>query len=361
MKKALKYIFGGLLVLSLLLVGVVALWDPPARALTDLQVELTPERVARGTYLAESVLECANCHTRSDYGRLWSPPVGPVGGGGDCFEEAYGRLYGAGPSVICIPNITPHPEAGVGAWTDDELARAIREGVDRDGKAMYSWMRFYAYRNLSDEDTYALVAWMRSLEPVADVAPETRHSFLNRFLTSTLPKPVEEPVPHPDPSDPMATGEYLAKVAGCQSCHTPFDTTHSEVGSQEFSGGDPLITTHGPVFAANLTPHPTGLIYTTVDGFKARMRVGAAEPPPGPTNVQTVMPWQTYAGMSDADLEAIFTWLRAQNPVERRVLTFPDPASYADSEEPEVRCADIPKIHAETGVWPESWRPCTPS
>ena len=54
---------------------------------------------------------------------------------------------------------------GIGNWTDGEVIRAIREGVSRDGQALFPLMPYAGFRHMSDEDVYALVAYLRTLPP----------------------------------------------------------------------------------------------------------------------------------------------------------------------------------------------------
>src|SRR2546426_12264867 len=96
------------------------------RPLTDRKFERTPERFARGQYLVEGIGEGFACHGPSDVKRPGWPPIpGKEGSGFDYTTWGY-------PGQIA-PNITPDRETGVRNWTDDMLARAIREGVGHDG------------------------------------------------------------------------------------------------------------------------------------------------------------------------------------------------------------------------------------
>ncbi|MGB2605790.1 MAG: hypothetical protein WBC78_19460 [Candidatus Sulfotelmatobacter sp.] len=104
---------------------------PRTRPLTDRRFESTPERLARGHYLANAVSGCIYCHSEHD----WKAPGGPVVesklGAGQIFPVA--DL----PGTVVAPNITPDTATGAGAWSDDQLARAIREGIRHDGKTLF--------------------------------------------------------------------------------------------------------------------------------------------------------------------------------------------------------------------------------
>ena len=351
----------GLLVFGAALAMLVFLYPVSARPLGDLKVELTEERVARGTYLAEHVLECAGCHTKSDHSRFASPPTGPKGGGGDCFEEA----YAPGDSVICVPNITPHADAGVGGWTDDELARAIRDGVDRDGELLYALMRTNAFQHLSDEDVYSLIAWIRSLDPVAEPAPETDLHPVARFLSAVVQhQPVVGPVPHPNPADRVATGRYLTRIGGCFDCHTMYSPMHGPVLEEEMAGGEVFATTMGPVRASNLTPHPTSNLPKSLAAFVARFRgAGGADVAVGPGG-QTVMPWLDMAGMDVEDLYAIYAYLQTVPAFARPVIAYvgavgavADGGVYAPGPETPT-CGDVRARVRDGRPWPQLFRSC---
>jgi hypothetical protein len=62
-------------------------------------------------------------------------------------------------------NITPHPEQGLGGWTDDEMKRVITQAISRDGRQLLPAMPFYYYKNISEEDLDALIAYLQSIPP----------------------------------------------------------------------------------------------------------------------------------------------------------------------------------------------------
>ncbi|WP_043835266.1 c-type cytochrome [Muricoccus aerilatus] len=112
--------------------------------------------VARGRYVAGPLGHCVECHTPMGEGgrRDWSK----VGGGGQTFEGPWG--------VSVARNITPHPEAGIGRWSDAEIIRAITQGVSADGRHLFPPMGYAYYAGASEADLRDLVAYLRSLPPV---------------------------------------------------------------------------------------------------------------------------------------------------------------------------------------------------
>src|SRR5581483_5019317 len=118
---------------------------PKARPLTSRTFEATPVRLARGKYLVESVTGCFDCHSPKD----WKGPGAPAVAG----KEGSGRQWTAEELPwIVAPNITPDKQTGAGNWTDDMLARAIREGIGHDGRALFPIMPYGKYKEMSDED-----------------------------------------------------------------------------------------------------------------------------------------------------------------------------------------------------------------
>jgi hypothetical protein len=136
-------------------------------------------------------------------------------------------------------------------------------------------------------------------------------------------------VPEPDRNDKVAYGKYLARVAGCQSCHTPVDKQHQPLPGQDFSGGQEFPGPWGALRSANLTPHATGLGDRTeaqfVGMFKA-FDMPVADLPTVTPDKNTVMPWLTYSKMTEADLGAIYAFLKTVPAIERVVEKRPAPA-----------------------------------
>src|SRR6516162_7433283 len=135
---------------------------PNARALTDRKFESTPQRLERGKYLASG---CIYCHSPHD----WNAPSTPIQAGmeGSGEQEPYLDL----PGKIIAPNLTPDKETGAGTWTDDMFARAIREGIGHDGRALFPLMPYQNFREFSDEDIASLVVYLKSLLPEQRTSP----------------------------------------------------------------------------------------------------------------------------------------------------------------------------------------------
>ncbi len=121
------------------------------RPLYEITADTSAEGQERGTYLMEQAMSCTDaCHASAD---------GNLSG----FVEEVNE--GPIAAVFAVPNLTPDVETGLGSWMDAEIARAIREGVDKDGVAL-EIMPSSHYTALSDEDVAAIVGYLRDLEPV---------------------------------------------------------------------------------------------------------------------------------------------------------------------------------------------------
>jgi mono/diheme cytochrome c family protein len=118
--------------------------------------------VRRGAYLA-TIGHCMECHSTFSRGSL--DFVNGLGAGGRRFapDEVHG--FGEDWKGAVAPNITSHPVKGIGAWTDDEIKRAITKGIARDGRKLQAPMAFAWYAGMKDEDVSAIVAWLRTVPP----------------------------------------------------------------------------------------------------------------------------------------------------------------------------------------------------
>ena len=272
--------------------------QPRSRPLDSRVYEPTSERLERGRYLAEHVLQCFICHSERDASLPGAPPVEARKGAGVVFSESEGRL-------IVAANITPDLETGAGSWTDDMLARAIREGIGHDGRALHPSMWYGSFAALSDEDLAAVVVYLRSIPAVRNSLPRTRLPDEERARIAAEPRPITEPVPGPTPGDALARGRYLVNVADCGGCHTSW---YSKRMPGLFAGGNRIERRYGSAFSTNITHHASGVGYPA-DAFTAVVRSGKGG------SLSALMPWVAFKGMTDADLEAIHLALGTLQPV----------------------------------------------
>ena len=302
--------------LSLVLVGGGYLYLfvilPRDLPVPDLAIELTPERVERGTYLATAVYGCAYCHSERDWTLYGGPPKpGTIGKGGERFDQSLG-LSG----MIVSPNITPY---ALGDWSDGEVYRAIVSGLHKDGYAFFPIMPFDVYLYLPEEDLYALVAWVRSLEPIAHDTPPRDPSLMMQFVGNIRALPADPWVI--DDSDPVQRGERMAVIAGCRFCHTPADERAQALPGMTLAGGLGMVANGVTVYSANITPDiETGIGRWSEADFIRRfksfegLRISAET-----VGFQTQHAWTEYAQMTESDLADIYAYLMAQPAVSNRV------------------------------------------
>jgi hypothetical protein len=321
-------------IVGIVVLGVVALaavgagwlmWKKPAqRPAPELRVEITPERVARGKYLVRHVGICLDCHSART--GQWGLPFDLTR------EGAYGLVWDEKmhfPGRVAAANLTPDLETGLGVWSDGEVIRAIREGVDRNGKALFPIMPYGHYRTMSDDDVTAIVAYLRTLKPIRYERPEKSLDMPLPIVEKFLPQPLQASVLAPGKSDHLAYGRYLTTIAACAECHTPEDDRGRPLPGMEYAGGWEMHMPGFRVVTANITPHPdTFMGQATKEEFIGRFRAFAGftpeTAPEASKGRNTVMPWIAYSGMTDEDLGAIYDYLKTVKPIANKVNPFPD-------------------------------------
>lgn len=284
------------------------------RTLTDRKFEVTQQRLARGKYLVDSVMGCFGCHTDTDWSKPGAPPTAGREGSGHVWADQ-------DLPWLVAPNITPDKETGAGNWSDDTLARAIREGIGHDGRALFPLMPHPHYREMSDEDLASVIVYVRSVPAVRNQLATTKLPFPLNFLIQNAPQPISGSVPAPDNSTPVARGAYLVKMADCVDCHTPQERG-KPVPGMEFGGGFLFHEPNGDVVSSNITPAPSGIGYYTEDTFIQAMRTGRV----GARQLHASMPWYYFGKMTDDDLRSIFAYLRTLKPVKHLVDNTEPPA-----------------------------------
>ena len=290
---------------------------PKVGAASPLRVEATPERIARGKYLAEHVSVCTDCHSQRDWTR-YAGPIKPetYGAGGEVWDERMDF-----PGRVVSKNIT---QSGLGSWSDGEIIRAFTEGVSRDGTALFPLMPYTMYgRHMAQDDVQAVVAYLRTIPARTQQIPERRLQFPLPLVVRTIPAKATGPATPPNPSDKVAYGGYLVEIAGCAECHTPVDSNHNTIAEQRLSGGQEFLFPNGMIArSANLTPDATGTGGWAEAQFIEKFKVyadGAPHVPVKPGDFNTPMPWQAYSGMTRDDLGAIFAYLQSVKPIAHQV------------------------------------------
>ena len=303
-----------LLLLNLALLPVAGAAEPAepdyprARPLTDRTFEPSSARLQRGRYLTEHLLQCFVCHSERDWDAPGAPPIAGRKGAGVVMSER-------GERRIVAPNLTSDPETGAGRWTDDMLARAIREGIGHDGRALYWGMWYRSFAGLSDEDLAAVVVYLRTLPPVRNALPATVLPPDELAANARSPKPITAPVTGPAPGDTKALGRYLLGVADCAGCHTAWEAPRNP---GLFGGGNEIGRGSRKAFSANLTRHESGVAYPR-EAFISVMHSGKGG------SLHPIMPWTAFSGLTDDDLGAMYDALGDAYPVAHYVGNTGDP------------------------------------
>ncbi len=253
--------------------------------------------VERGEYLVRGPMSCGNCHT----------PQGPNGpdmskelaGGGPVVDDATMKAY--------APNITPAGE--ISGWSDAELKKAIREGLAPDGSLIGPPMPFSLYKDLSDTDLDAIVAFLRTLPPIENEVPESVYNI-------PLPPAYGPPVEHvaDTPRGPTAEyGKYMAgPIAHCLECHTPFGPQGPMYDTALGQGGMEFPGPWGVSIAANITSSEDGLKGYTDDQIATMITQGVR---PDGAHMLPPMPYAWLARMTPDDLKAVIAYLRTLPPL----------------------------------------------
>lgn len=300
---------------ALVTIGRPLLFGPKARPVTDRTFEATQARLARGEYLVEGVAHCFQCHSPHDMAKPELPIIEEMKGAGWWMDEIPGL------GKVVAPNITPDPETGIGRWTDDEIARAVREGVSRDGSALFPIMPYENFRHMSDEDLASVVVYLRSIPPVRNALPRTALEFPLTRIVNTMPVPLEESVAEPAAA---SRGEYLATLAECRTCHSAA-VQGEPVPGLTFGGGFMFkpVGLQTAVYSVNITSDPSGIAHYDYALFDQALRTGRL---PG-RQLSGVMPYAHFARLTDEDMRAIFDYIKAQPPVQHRVSNTDEPTA----------------------------------
>jgi mono/diheme cytochrome c family protein len=278
--------YGGFLVGAALLVAGFGV-----RAETPLE---------RGTYLMQSIVACGNCHT----------PKGPTG-------EVPGMELAGGFSipdnelgVVVVPNITTDPDTGIGKWTDAQIITAIREGKRPDGSIIGPPMPIQFYRNISDNDVKAIVAYLRQVKPVKNTPMKSQFKVP---LPESYGPPVANVADVPK-TDRLHYGAYLASIGHCMECHTPRDKGRLDLENRLGAGGNKFEGPFGVSVARNITSDRAHGIGAWTDAqIKTAVTTGVR---PDGERLKPPMGYAYYARISTDDFNMLTSYLRSLKPVE---------------------------------------------
>jgi mono/diheme cytochrome c family protein len=314
MRRVKRIVLGIAGLVALVVIGIAAAapfrynrtFDVPEPA---LHASTDPAVVAKGRYMAYGPAHCAYCHMTAEQARKLDAGEQPPLAGGNEFKLPVATIW--------TPNLTPDRATGIGRFTDGQLARMLRHNVRPDGRAAVPFMN---YQDLSDDDIVALISFLRSQPAVYNPVPDRKPNYIGKLILSYVIRPSGPSAPArataPAEAPTPERGEYLANYVGeCVGCHTKRSMVDGSFTGPKFAGGlemrdddlHPTLLFTTP----NLTPDPkTGHITSwSEDRFVARFKAGKLV-------AGTHMPWMAFGKMSEADVRAIYRYLRSLPPVE---------------------------------------------
>lgn len=242
--------------------------------------------------------DCAVCHTA---------PGGATNAGGLALDTPFGTIH--------TTNLTPDPETGIGTWSYPAFARAMREGISRDGTHLYPAFPYTAFAKLSEPDLLALYAYLMSQPPVKHVPPKTKLPFpldQRRLVAgwNWLFHDARPFAPDPARSAMWNRGKYLVDGAGhCGACHTPRNALGAEKGGLAYlSGGEAEGWVAPPLVGSPASPVPwtEGALFDYLrTGFSAQHGVAAGPMAPVVAGL---------ASLPETDVQAIAHYLASLSP-----------------------------------------------
>lgn len=324
MKRVLKFL--GILILGVVvaIAGVltyIVKAFPKVKAAPVMKIVATPEMLKRGSYLANCLCLCVDCHSERDFTKYGGPLVpGTIGQGGEPFDHSVGF-----PGTFYSRNITPY---NLGTWTDGEIYRAITTGVDKDGKPLFPVMPYQNYGKLDTNDIKAVIAYIRTLPPVKNDVLASKADFPMNVIMHTIPQEAT-PQAMPPKSDLVGYGKYVATAASCIDCHTKTDK--GKFVGELFAGDFEFHMPDGSTIrSANITPDKeTGIGTWSKEIFLAKFKMYADSNYHAPTvktgQANTLMPWDNYSKMDSFDITALFAYLQTVKPVKQQVTHYSPP------------------------------------
>jgi mono/diheme cytochrome c family protein len=253
----------------------------------------------RGQYVSKAA-GCLGCHTEE---RDNAQPYA----GGRALKTPFGTFYG--------PNITPHPETGIGRWTEQDFVRALRHGRRPDGAHYFPAFPYPSFTRINDQDLRDLWAYLRSLPPSS--RPSEPHNlkfpFGWRWLVWVWKLLFFNPgvfTPDPSASAVVNRGSYLVNALGhCGECHTARNFLGGTKRNRHLAGAKLGEGTSAP----NLTP--ARLKKKSDAEVKDFLQTGMT--PDGDVAAESMaeVVRNTTSQLTPADLDAVVAYLRSLPPL----------------------------------------------
>ncbi len=277
--------------------------------------------VEHGRYVF-TIAGCSSCHTTKA-----DKKNSVFLAGGRAFKTAFGTFFS--------PNITPDPKFGIGEWSEEDLARALKQGVSPKGDHYFPVFPYPSYTRITDEDIRDLWAYLRTVPAVRRANREHDAAPVFGWRISLGPWKAMNFKPGPLPATPAKgpvwnRGAYIVEaLAHCGECHTPRDRLGGRIDDMHMAG-----TANGPdgVAVPNITAHKATGIGGWSDGdFKSLFSLGML--PDGDFVGDGMGDVVDNLGiLSAADRQAIIVYLKSLPAIENRVSTKSKGAPPAKSE-----------------------------
>ncbi len=265
--------------------------------------------IKKGEYLSIAG-DCVACHTTS--------PDKPYAGG---------LVFAMPMGEIISTNITPSKEFGIGNWSLEEFAAAVRKGVRPDGSHLYPAMPYTAFATVTDEDIKALYTYfMQQVEPIEEAPTQvTKLKFPFNLpgamiVWNTLFAKNSPFIPDSNLSEIENRGKYLVDgLMHCSTCHTPRNQMLAENYSQYLSGGEA-----GSWHAPNITSDKTsGIGHWSFDELFAYLKTGKADGKSSAAGPMAEAIDKSFSLMTDSDLEAVVAYLQKTPAISNKAQQAP--------------------------------------
>jgi mono/diheme cytochrome c family protein len=250
--------------------------------------------VKRGSYLVNTVMTCGNCHT----------PKGPTG---DIKERAFSGFleFDEPPFKVTAGNITQDKETGIGKWSSAQIKNAMLTGIRPHGTPLAEIMPTSFYKILTTRDADAIVAYLKTIKPISNKVPDPIYKMA---LPHHLFPGSEQPYTQAQLRNKVKRGFYLATIAHCMECHTPMTQKGRDFVNDLGKGGFEFKGPWGVSVSRNITSSKTkGMGDWTDAEIKNAITHGVRK---DGSKLKPPMGFAYYAGMTDADLDAIVAYLR---------------------------------------------------
>jgi mono/diheme cytochrome c family protein len=295
-------------------------WLAGSRAISQTVVPATDPVLAQGHYIF-NLGGCVNCHT--------TDKAKPLAGGLK-INSPFGDFY--------VPNISPDAETGIGSWTEQQFIKALRKGVNPDGKYYYPSFPYTNYTRLSNEDLHALWVYIKTQPPIKQANKPHELSFpyndrdillfwrllnFDQFFNHVgwadyFARGTGHYNPDPSRSDSWNRGAYLVEgPMHCASCHTPRDD-FGGLRSNMWMAGGPLYGTKDK--APNITPDKeTGVGTWTAEDWDTLFTQGLDDQGDPVGGDMKLVIFNQTSKLSPADRKAVIEYMQSLSPVKNKI------------------------------------------